>query len=748
MDRASHSRIRFNPTLALATLGLATLLLAPCPATAEMPPTAASFGWRYVSPVPGAERVTPETNVILRPGAPLDPASVSEDGAAFALIGSVSGAHPGRARLADDGRTVTFRPFTPFTPGETVTCAIGPGLRTDAGDDVPAGTFAFTVAGPEQAALRSAPVPADAEDDPFGTIPALDAPAIPDLAAAIGSMSTDSLPPDFPAVTASVLGRPSPGRIFLADIRFLQPTHPSTLMIVENDGTPVWYRKLNGMALDFKMLPDGRLSYFDRSRGKFYAMDSTFADVDSFACGNGYITDSHDLLLLPDGHAILMAYDPELVDMSAIVPKGQPTAEVVGLILQEIDREKNVVWEWRSWDHFQITDMQNHPLNSTFIDYVHGNSICLDLDGNLVLSSRHMNEVTKIDRTTGELIWRLGGKNNQFTFVNDPIGFSHQHDARILPDGHLTLFDNGNFHVPPFSRAAEYELDTRKMTATLVWQYRHDPDVFGVATGSVQRLPTGNTLIGWGVTTPTLTAVTPDGTVIAEMSYAPGTSSYRAYRFDWPRPLPASVTVLPHTINLGAGGTTIAASIEPDGWSLDEVVPGSIRLSDTVPADSEAITVGDLNGNGVPDLDVRFDRSATAALLTTSTTWLDVSGTLRDGRRFRGYDIVRVAEPVGPRGGTGGATPSLVSTPGVLPARIALSGFGDAAAVAGGATRTLAVFDVRGRLVRRWRATVAPGGVVTWDGRAADGRRVASGIYFLRADGAAPSAAAKVVVAR
>lgn len=718
-----------GPAFAVAAFALLAAILPTPRARAQ---TAASLGWQYVSPAPGAEHVSPRTNVILRPVGGVDPASVGEDGAAFDVTGSVSGAHAGSARLSDDGRTITFRPLVPFSPGEGVTCRVQAGLRTVDGVDVPAGEFRFTVAGPERDALIGMALPDDV-DDPFET----------GAGAVTSPVISDPLPKGFPNITATVLGRPSPGRIFLADFNIRNAFQPSFLMILENDGTPYWYRYLNGQALDFKMLPDGRLSYFDHSRGKFYAMDSTYADVDSFACGNGYVTDHHDLDVLPDGHALVMAYDPEIVDLTPFVPKGIPVAVVVGLVIQEIDRDKNVVFEWRSWDHFQITDIQNHTLNSSFIDYVHGNSLDTDLDGNIILSSRHMNEITKIDRTTGDVIWRLGGKNNQFTFVDDPIGFSHQHDARILPDGHLTVFDNGNFHVPAFSRALEYELDTRKMTATLVWQYRHVPDVFGAATGSVQRLPTGNTLIGWGVTTPTLTSVTPDGSVVSEMSFDPGLASYRAYRFDWPRPLPANVTILPHAVNLSVDGQWLVASVEPVGWDLGDVDRASVRLDDSVAADSTVVTVGDLNGNGVPDLDFRFDRAAAAALLTSSTTWLDVSGALRSGALFRGYDVVRVTRSTADRGAAPFASARLVSAPGGVPARIALPEGGD-----GGTTRTLAVYDVRGRLVRRWRSDVEAGHVVSWDGRGASGAPAPSGIYFVRAEDRASTPAVKVVIAR
>jgi hypothetical protein len=204
-------------------------------------------------------------------------------------------------------------------------------------------------------------------------------------------------------------------------------------------------------------------------------------------------------------------------------------------VIQQIDANKNVIFQWRSWDHFLIIDATHENLLDDTIDYVHGNSIEVDTDNNIIISSRHMDEITKISTTTGNIIWRLGGKNNQFTFINDTIGFSHQHDARRISNGNLTLYDNGNFHVPPRSRAIEYQLNetSNPKTATLVWQYRRTPAVYAFAMGNVQRLSNGNTLIGWGSSYIAATEVNPAGQIMYEM-YLPFTmSTYRAFRYEW-----------------------------------------------------------------------------------------------------------------------------------------------------------------------------------------------------------------------
>jgi len=269
-------------------------------------------------------------------------------------------------------------------------------------------------------------------------------------------------------------------------------------------------------------------------------MDSSYTIVDTFMTGNGYITDIHELQILPDGHALIMAYDPQPVRMDTIVAGGDSSAIVVGLIIQELDVDKNVVFQWRSWDHFWILDAtQDIHMDWLWIDYVHGNAIELDLDGNLLISCRNMDEITKISRQTGDIIWRLGGdkaRNNDFLFIHDPVTFSHQHDIRRLSNGNISLFDNGSLHSPQFSRVAEYQLDEENHIANLIWNFSYEPSIFSYAMANTQRLSNHGTIIGWGIRTEDMRAITEvkaDGTVAFELSLPDTMYSYRAFRFNW-----------------------------------------------------------------------------------------------------------------------------------------------------------------------------------------------------------------------
>src|SRR6185369_14743238 len=99
--------------------------------------------------------------------------------------------------------------------------------------------YAFRVAGspppkpadPVQALLREFAAPAAGGE--IGAVP----PGAPGFAA----RADDRLPLDFPYVQSNLPGRPSAGRVFLANVRFSGPFVPY-LLILENTGEPYFYR--------------------------------------------------------------------------------------------------------------------------------------------------------------------------------------------------------------------------------------------------------------------------------------------------------------------------------------------------------------------------------------------------------------------------------------------------------------------------------------------------------------------------
>jgi len=141
------------------------------------------------------------------------------------------------------------------------------------------------------------------------------------------------------------------------------------------------------------------------------------------------------------------------------------------------------VREWNSWDHLDIDEDVICPMCPRR-EWTHINSISLTTDGDWLVSSRRTSTVYAIDPVSGAFRWKWG------------CGVvSHQHDAKMLPNGHLLMFDNG-VHKPSgadFSRVVEVDREKNE----IVWSYQDNPPfhLYSIMGGSADRLANGNTLI-------------------------------------------------------------------------------------------------------------------------------------------------------------------------------------------------------------------------------------------------------------
>jgi hypothetical protein len=149
----------------------------------------------------------------------------------------------------------------------------------------------------------------------------------------------------------------------------------------------------------------------------------------------------------------------------------------------------------------------------------------------LLVSGRRTSAVYKIDRKSGEVIWRLGGKKSDFE-MGPGTRRAYQHDARRQRDGTITFFDNGVLKVDDQSYGLVLELDTEKMVAIRVRKYTHPEKVLSATQGSVQVLPNGNVFIGWG-SQPYFSEFSKDGELLFSADFPTETESYRAFRFPW-----------------------------------------------------------------------------------------------------------------------------------------------------------------------------------------------------------------------
>ena len=349
------------------------------------------------------------------------------------------------------------------------------------------------------------------------------------------------LPEQFPAIEITVSNKPTGGYYFMN--RMTQsPDVFRYLIIMDTLGFPVYYNEMDSeqQISNFDMQQTGQLTYWDQADTVYYEMDSSYNVINSYGAENGYDADGHEIIVLDDGSYWLMIYDTQIVDMSQIVTGGQENAYVTGIVIQHIDAAGNVLFEWSGWDHFEITDADPAIVNLTNsgIDYVHGNALDFDFDGNLLLSSRNLSEITKINISTGDIIWRWGGTQNQFDFIGDSVMFSAQHDIRYLGNNKYSLFDNGWGNIVKFSRGVCYELDTIAMTATLISDYNYsDSLLFSPFMGGNYRGDDNESVVGWSINQKrhVLTEYDSLGNISLEMMSIDtgGLVSYRAGKHLW-----------------------------------------------------------------------------------------------------------------------------------------------------------------------------------------------------------------------
>ena len=467
--------------------------------------------FQYINPLPGSKYVSINSNVIVRKRGIISRSGIYDN--LIEAEGAKSGIHRGKVVLAKDSRTLIFIPFVPFQIDEDVTVILRDGLTTENGIKVGTLSFSFHTSKNEKTLITENLLSSFKNMSKIAKNSSV-------------SVSDTMLPSNLPGVVINTSNGPSPGYFFLSASPYLE--------IIDNEGTPVFYKNVEGHVYDFDLQPDGELTYFIYPV-TCYGLNSSFKAVRTFKTANGYSVDVHDLRVLPDGSYYIFGKKVIEMDLSNIVSGGDTAARIIDGALQEFDSDGNLLFQWDALDHYNITDVDKGvDLTQHTIDFAHFNSVAFDVDGNLLISARNLDEITKVNHNTGDIIWRWGGKNNQFTFINDTLGFSGQHDIRLLSNGNVSLFDNGVFRSPQVSSAVEYKLDEIYKTAALVRRTTYNHNIFTTTEGSYQEIPNGNRLISWGHNwNPFITEIKPDNSIAIDMSYSYFIDTYRAFKYQW-----------------------------------------------------------------------------------------------------------------------------------------------------------------------------------------------------------------------
>jgi hypothetical protein len=499
---------------ATLTLGWSSAKASPAclPATAEH--SAALPGSNLdVSPAPNTGTANPATQISFL-GAP---AAAIRD---LAVMGARSGAHAGTLRGFSQGDGASFTPRTPFAQGERVsvqaTVGTGSGSRQVA--------FQFRVDSPyptDQIKEFPAPPASPADSQSFYSQPGMQAPIMavttPDRDPTAGDIFTTN--------------GPGPGQY--------------GALIYAPDGRLIWFEKLSGGATAENLSVQsyrgrrvltwwkGRVLSLGFGQGEDIVMDSSYRTIATVRGGNGLPADLHDFQLAPDGVAYITAYNPILCDLSSI--EGSTHGAIVDNAIQAIDIGTGLVrWEWHSLDHIGAAESEVEvSKGSTPWDYFHLNSIDAGADGKLLISARSTWTGYQLEGGSGKVLWRLGGNRSSFK-MGPGTTMAWQHDARLLKNAQVAVFDDGS--NPPIhsqSRAIRIRLDLRNHRATLAASYTHrNPPLLAASQGNAQTLSSGNTLVGYGGV-PAISEYGEDGSLLFDAHQPYDTSFYRAFRFPW-----------------------------------------------------------------------------------------------------------------------------------------------------------------------------------------------------------------------
>lgn len=219
----------------------------------------------------------------------------------------------------------------------------------------------------------------------------------------------------------------------------------------------------------------------------------------------------HEARKMPGGGYLVLAATERM--LTGV--QGPGPVDILGDTVLVLDSNLQVTWAWDAFDHLDphrtaiLGEKCKYPaglvcapfyLSDTVNDWLHGNSLQLTPDGNILFSLRHQDWIIKIDYEnglgSGDILWRLGKDGDFQMNSSDPFPwFSHQHDANVEPDNTtLAVFDDGNTRVASdpagHSRGQVLQIDETNRTATLL--LNGDLGTYSYALGSAQRLPNGD----------------------------------------------------------------------------------------------------------------------------------------------------------------------------------------------------------------------------------------------------------------
>jgi hypothetical protein len=316
----------------------------------------------------------------------------------------------------------------------------------------------------------------------------------------------------------------------------------SGLMILDGDARMRWFLPTDNAPFDLQcQFYKGKQVFTwwqgvvtnGTGAGEAMLADMSFNQIARLSEVGGLTPDLHELALTTEGTALMTSYHTEAANLSSV--GGPNNGYVLASAVMEVEvATGKLLWSWESLDHVPISATYQKFSGGTQqvpFDYFHINSIAVAPDGDLLISSRNTCCIYKVSRTSGEVLWRLNGKNSDFT-MGEGTHFFWQHHARPHGNGVLSVFDDGAAPAEEtVSRGLVLNLDETAMTCSLERFVSH-PGVLAVAEGSVQLLNDGGMLVGFGAE-PYFSRFSAQGELLVDGHLPKDVTSYRAFVSDF-----------------------------------------------------------------------------------------------------------------------------------------------------------------------------------------------------------------------
>lgn len=339
----------------------------------------------------------------------------------------------------------------------------------------------------------------------------------------------------------------APGYLFMSPQSILEPAAPHGPQIADDRGRVVWFRPMpegryatNVRVQTYRGEPvltwwEGEANRTGAGYGTCHIADTRYRVIASFTAG-GHPADLHELTLTERDTALVVSYRTRTWDLTSV--GGRTDGQVIDSVVEEIDvASGEVLLHWSGLDHIPLSesDVPVALAGDGPWDHLHVNGVAVDEDGNLIVTARSSQAVYKIDRSTGEVLWKLGGGASTLV-LGVGARCNWPHDAHPTGAGVYRIFDNGaNVGMEGYeSRVVWIHADPARGVATHVRQITHPEHLSSSVEGNAQGLPNGNTLVGWG-RAGRISEFSADGELLFDAMTPDGNgwTTYRVFRHEW-----------------------------------------------------------------------------------------------------------------------------------------------------------------------------------------------------------------------